>query len=155
MPIHQSGSNRYPYPPTPTKTPKTTTKSIRASQKPRFSEVGSSKLDSLARGPEAPAFLRPFFLIMKLDPMKALETTARRTPLKLLLLRSEAAMDGTGSGGGGDAIEDHVHLWEYAHCIKPQICVILSLSIACWRFFFFPSFLGFVFLVLAALVSWG
>ena len=30
--------------------------------------------------PEAPAFMRPFFLIMKLLPMKILEETARMRP---------------------------------------------------------------------------
>ena len=43
----------------------------------------------LARGPEAPARLRPFFLIMKLDPMKALETHASINPIKLLLYMAQ------------------------------------------------------------------
>lgn len=77
--------------------------------------------------------------------MKALERTARRTPLKLLLLRSEAAIDGSGIGGGSDAIEDHVHVREYAHRIKPQTCAIPVGGFSFW----------FVFLVLAVLVSWG
>lgn len=37
-----------------------------------------------ARGPLTPARLRPFFLMMKLEPMKALETTANMNPFKLL-----------------------------------------------------------------------
>ena len=47
MPIHQSGSNTYPYPPLPSKTPKTTKNPIRAGQKPRFFEISISQLDSL------------------------------------------------------------------------------------------------------------
>lgn len=39
-----------------------------------------------ARAPETPARLRPFFLMIKLDPMKALDTHASITPFKLLLL---------------------------------------------------------------------
>lgn len=40
---------------------------------------------SLARVPEAPAFWRPFFLIMKLEPIKALDATANPKPVQLAL----------------------------------------------------------------------
>ena len=40
-------------------------------------------LYSLAERPDTAARWRPFFLMMKLDPMKALETTARTKPLRL------------------------------------------------------------------------
>nr|GMD92908.1 hypothetical protein BHM03_00024964 [Ipomoea batatas] len=53
MPTHHSGSYRYEYPPAPALTP------------------------------EAPAFFSPFFLTMKLAPMKTLEDNARTNPLTL------------------------------------------------------------------------
>lgn len=50
IPAHHQGSYKYPYPPSP------------------------------ALAPLTPAFLRPFFLMMKLEPMNILEDTAKMTP---------------------------------------------------------------------------
>ena len=44
---------------------------------------GARHRKSPARTPDAPAFLSPFFLTMKLAPMKALDDTARTRPLAL------------------------------------------------------------------------
>ena len=52
MPVHQSGSLRYEYPPLP------------------------------ARRPVEPARRRPFFLMMKLAPMNREELTARKSPVR-------------------------------------------------------------------------
>jgi hypothetical protein len=45
--------------------------------------VAGGRVSVPARTPEAPAFLSPFFLTMKLAPMKRLEETASSSPLML------------------------------------------------------------------------
>ena len=53
-----------------------------------------------ARAPAAAARRRPFFLTMKLTPMKAEEATARSAPVRLAAKRSPAAFGGAGVIGG-------------------------------------------------------
>lgn len=53
-----------------------------------------------ARAPAAAARRRPFFLTMKLTPMKAEEATARSAPVRLAAKRSPAAFGVAGFIGG-------------------------------------------------------
>jgi hypothetical protein len=69
------------------KQPKSNSITLQTQQKTKIhftKKKKKKKLDLLARGPLTPAFLRPFFLIIKLEPIKALETIASINPNKLL-----------------------------------------------------------------------
>jgi hypothetical protein len=82
MPNHHSGSKRYENPPTP-KNPNQThfTKPKTHFKKPEKEE---KEFFLPALTPEAAAaLLRPFFLIMKLAPINALDDKAKTNPFKL------------------------------------------------------------------------
>lgn len=54
-------------------------------------KISTKNQHLLAREPDAPALCRPFFLMMKLDPMKALDPTANPNPIKLSVCMTRPA----------------------------------------------------------------